>query len=365
MIINSVTVTRVRNHNYTVMPCTYGMNVLVGRNGVGKTSILEGISMCALAKSFVPVADVSLIQQGKEEAIITVAAMRDTHIPYSVTVGVRKGLRKSIQNTIGNNLSPKDLVGELPIVALSPDHKAITFGGPADRRSFLDGMMAQCSKRVTELLYEHRRLLKHRNALLSEEEQVTPELMDTVTDAFIAVSAELVQKRTEFVAQFAPRVHDMYEMVSGSREHIQMVYEPHVLAQDLHTKAKSLAIAERARGITLFGPQKDDIGLYINQNVVKETASQGQHKSLLVALKLAEAALLQERCSELPVVLLDDLFAELDNERCARVLSYVQNAGLQCFITGTDVQHMALESVNTSDVQVVNIEELIRMEVHA
>jgi len=240
------------------------------------------------------------------------------------------------------------------MVALSPDHKSVTFGGPAERRSFLDGVMAQSSRRYTELLYEHRRLLKQRNAMLQSGMLHAGGLaeLDVWTEQFVVVSAEIVERRWRFVDDVAPLVRAAYEAVSGAVESVDVVYEPdvathgglehgtpltldNVLAAYRKT-ANMLRARETSRESTLFGPQKDEVAFLINGGLVRETASQGQHKSLLVALKLAECALLHERCDERPVVLLDDVFSELDKDRCSRVLHKVVEMGMQCFVTTTD-----------------------------
>lgn len=354
MVIRSVSLTHIRNHEHTEIPCARDVNVLTGLNGSGKTSILEAISLCAIAKSFVPVPDQALIQHGHDDCTSTVDAMRDLDVPYRVTVSVRNGARKRITTAHGSSLTPRDIIGELPLVALSPDHKSITFGGPAERRAFLDGVMAQSSNRFTELLYEHRRLLKQRNAALHAGMLTSggSEELDVWTEQFIVVSAEIVERRMRFLADVSPVVCSAYEAVSGAAEVIGIEYQPDVathgvmapgthltsaeVAEAYRAIARMLRSREAARESTLFGPQKDEIAFLINGGLVRETASQGQHKSLLVALKLAECVLLHERRSERPVVLLDDVFSELDRDRCARVLNRVLSMGMQCFVTTTE-----------------------------
>lgn len=353
MVIRSVSLTHVRNHEHTEIPCARDVNVLTGQNGSGKTSILEAISLCAIAKSFVPVSDQALIQHGHDDCTSTVDAMRDLDVPYRVTVSVRNGTRKRITTAHGSSLTPRDIIGELPMVALSPDHKSVTFGGPAERRAFLDGVMAQSSRRFTELLYEHRRLLKQRNAALQHgASSGGVDVLDVWTEQFVNVSAEIVERRHQFLVDVTPIVRSAYEAVSGAAEEIDVVYQPDVITHGTMEPgapftAENVATAYRlasthlrqrelARETTMFGPQKDEIAFMINGGLVRETASQGQHKSLLVALKLAECVLLHERCDERPVVLLDDVFSELDRDRCARVLDRVLLMGMQCFVTTTD-----------------------------
>ncbi len=353
MVLRSVSLTDVRNHEYSDVLCARDVNVLSGRNGSGKTSVLEAISLCSLAKSFVPVMDHALIRRGAERCIASVDAVRDMDVPYRVSVAVQPGVRKRIATAHGSNLTPRDIIGEIPVVALSPDHKSITLGGPAERRAFIDGVMAQSSKRYTELLYEHRRLLKQRNAVLQSGMGAAMQTsLDVWTEQFVMVSAELVERRQRWLADVAPRVREAYQAVSGVHEVIDITYEPDVCTQgtlprdaELTTErvaeayrvlAAQLRTREMARESTMFGPQKDEIAFHINGGLVRETASQGQHKSLLVALKLAECDVLHEHCSERPVVLLDDVFSELDRDRCARVLERIVAMGMQCFVTTTD-----------------------------
>lgn len=364
MVIRSVSVEQFRNHERTELRCAPDVNVLSGLNGSGKTSILEAISFCAIAKSFVPVPDQAVIQHGTSSSSAAVHAIRDVDVPYSVSVEIRAGVRKKISNSAKTSCTPRDIIGEMPIVALSPDHKSITFGGPSERRAFLDGVMAQSSRRYAELLFEHRRILKHRNALLQlvAAGQAGMQELDLWTSQFIAVSAEIVDRRAAFIREFTPRIESIYETISAQRESITIVYQPDCADElvdheftapyitELYQKqAQDLRNREISREVTMFGPQKDEMLFCINGGLVRETASQGQHKSLLIALKIAECELLHERCNERPIVLLDDVFSELDNERSARVLEEIIRMGMQCFVTttnGTDV----LELISTKNV---------------
>lgn len=350
MVIRSIRAENVRNHRRTDLACAPHVNILSGRNGAGKTSLLEAISLCTMARSFVPVPDSALVTAGAGETSMTLTAERDGGIPYRVSVSWKHGGRKRFVSTIADSLTARDIIGEMPVVALSPDHKSITFGGPADRRSFLDAVMAQASNRYRDLLFDHRRLLKQRNAVLAmangNPHAVGPEI-GAWTEAFVTTSADIVVRRRDFLADLAPRVLAAYLAVSGGAETVGMAYEAdHVEADALVTDAgvhqalaqtaARLRDAEARRGVTLFGPQKDDVVLTIGDGLVRETASQGQHKSLLVALKLAECDVLLATTGERPVVLLDDVFSELDRFRCAHVMQRLLSMGMQCFVTTTD-----------------------------
>jgi DNA replication and repair protein RecF len=345
MVIKSVTVAHLRCHEHSRIDCATDITVLAGPNGSGKTSMLEAISICAIGTTFVPVQDSSLIMSGRPACTASVEATSDVDIPYRVGVEIREGVRKKISSTHGSNITAKDLIGELPIVALSPDHKSITFGGPSERRSYLDRVMAQCSRRYRDLLYEHRRVLKHRNALLSRHEW--NELV-VWSDKFIELGAEIIERRYQFLNELIPAVRDEYSIVSEKKELIDMNYQPDgvpsemigtnrtALADILREQWHRVADRERVRETTLFGPQKDEVEIVINERPVRDTASQGQHKSLLIALKLAECRKLLEQRNERPVVLFDDVFSELDFDRSAQVLNRILHLRMQSFITTTD-----------------------------
>ncbi|MFM8771368.1 MAG: DNA replication/repair protein RecF [Candidatus Kapaibacterium sp.] len=374
MVIRSIHLHNVRNHQESELSFVPDVNILTGGNGSGKTSILEALSLCAMARSFVPVSDQALIRHNEDSCTANVSAEKDLGVPYSVGVTVRHGVRKRITTSTQTSCSPRDIIGTMPIVVLSPDHKSITFGAPAERRSFIDAVMAQSSRRVTELLFEHRRLFKHRNAVLSAmaEGRASEQDLEIWTEQFIDVGAEIVARRAQFLRDVTPRIRESYSSVSGGMEEIDVVYQPDVMdhvsdtninsaeavAESYRKIARTLRSREIARQSTMFGPQKDDVALFINGGLVRETASQGQHKSLLVALKIAESQILQEYSNERPVVLLDDVFSELDADRCRRVLDHVIAMNMQCFVTTTDGHQVrsVLDSVERQHGRSVSIQ---------
>lgn len=354
MVITSVVAQSIRNHVLTRLNCVPGVNVLVGPNGAGKTTLLETISLCSLGRSFVDVPEQAMIRKGDKGMTARVEACKDNSVPVQVTIECVSGSRKKVKNTTGIQVAVRDMVGSLPIVALSPDHKVITFGAPAARRSFIDGMMAQADAGIKELLYEFRTILRQRNAALEavRGSSVSEAALESWTESIIGAGARLRHHRMEFIAGLTPVVADFYSRISGGAETVSMFYEtddgvvtspsdPATLASRLREQYSQNSPDEIRRGITLFGPQKDDIRFEISGRLVRETASQGQHKTLLVALKLGECVFLRNYSGEKPVVLLDDLFSELDNNRIAFVLHAVLETGMQCFVTTTNDNNIA------------------------
>jgi DNA replication and repair protein RecF len=402
MKIQSLTIQHLRNHEYSTLEFSPEINVITGRNGEGKTTILEAIALCALSKTFTPSSDTALIARSapslaiasvedarvaynknkgtsmevegdssmetlqiKEDKITSISslqALTDLDIIYEVAVQIAQGERKRISSSLGKNLSPKDIVGEIPIVVLSPDYRTITAGSPADRRKFIDGILSQASRTYLDNLLRLRQILKQRNALFTQGKKAgyfsesILGLISTWTEALIQVGSEIVVRRASFLRGFLPHVLQAYRNIAGTHEDITIAYQPrgctHLLndilrsdvteqeqlkavRQTYQTIAEQSLQDEQRRATTIFGPQKDEILMAVNGGVARETASQGQHKSLLIALKMAEFAYLKQLRNETPIILLDDIFSELDTRRAHQVLQLVRSDA-QTFITTTD-----------------------------
>jgi len=324
-----------------------GVNILHGLNGVGKTTVIEAISLCGFSKSFLPTQDSFLVTNGAEGYSVSAFCESDLQIPYKVSVSFFG--RKSIKSSHGDSLTPKDIIGEIPMVILSPDFKMITFGAPSDRRAFLDRLLSQCSRRYYEELNNLRKILKQRNNLLSSKSgYFDKSLLDVWTEQLIQCSCEIISRRNAFINEFTPYFRTAYAHISADGEKVSVHYEPNgVLSfSESHTQAeiynalvktaRDLEEDEKRRGLTLFGPQKDEVMIMINNGVARDYASQGQHKSLLIAIKSAEFEYLKAIRHETPVLLLDDVFSELDIHRTERVFETIITHAKQTFITTTE-----------------------------
>ncbi|MDR0926162.1 MAG: DNA replication and repair protein RecF [Ignavibacteria bacterium] len=356
MRIDKLSLLNFRNHIDTTLEFSPQINVLWGNNGVGKTSVLEAISMCSITKSFVPTADVSLINKDAKNFATTAYCTNELNTPYKISISYSVRERKLINSSIGNKLLPKEIIGEIPLVVLSPDNKCITNGSPEFRRNFVNGILSQSNKYYLDKLYEHRRILKQRNSVLQQlgkEMNPTQQLLlylEQWTALFINTNAEIVLRRNEFINEFNPYFVDAYRIVSNSKEDVKLVYQPDSLSNadfsgidakdniknELQARATSLQSTEIRRMTTMFGMQKDDLKILLNGGIAREFASQGQHKSLLIALKFAEFRYLLAKKSETPIILFDDIFSELDKERVAKVINLLADSNAQIFITLTE-----------------------------
>ncbi len=368
MKINKITIQNLRNHSHSVIDFSDSINLIFGNNGSGKTTILEAISICSMSKSFLPTLDQNLIQYEKKNYRIKLEAKNDFDIDYKVEVNFSAS-KKKIANNESENLSPKNLIGNIPIVILSPDYKNITFGSPSDRRDFIDKVISQVSKGYLNKLIQLKKVLKQRNSLLLQfrkQEHYITDLIEPWTEKLIDLNADIAMKRNQFITELTPLFLETFKQIAPNEE-VELEYLPYKIPKEIiEDKDKiineltnyynSRKDVEYHRTTTLFGPQKDELQIKINSGIAKDYASQGQHKSLLISLKIAEFNYLKSYCNETPVILLDDIFAELDNERASYVLEIIKDNNVQSFITSTNKD--LLNSID-SEVQLIDI-ELVR-----
>jgi DNA replication and repair protein RecF len=358
MNICSLRVRNFRNHADSRVEFGEGINLLLGNNGQGKTNLLEAISYLSLTKSFYAASDETVLQIGKDtfdvEGRIRTAAGVDDLVRCRYT---HSDHRKTF--TI-NSTEPETLwavIGRFPVVILSPENSAITSGGPAERRKFLDLFLSQVSRGYFEDLLEYRRIVKQRNRVLSDfraQSVQRLELLEPWNEGLVRYGSRVTRRRLQLVRELEPYVLAAHrELVSGDEEPT-LAYTSALggglpettegeIEELLRAALHQRRLEELRRGTSLVGPHRDELTLILAGKTVREYASQGQHKTLLIALKLAEFFYLRERRFEAPMFLLDDLFSELDALRSARILKLVSELGQTVLTaTGEEVLHRAV-----------------------
>jgi len=360
MQLRTLRLVNFRNHEDTSLDLGAGINALIGNNGQGKTNILEAVSYFSLGKSFFAAADTQVVQYGREffeiEATLADDAGRPSaaHIAFSAASG-----EKAVQV----NGTPLDrisaIVGEYPAVLLSPDHGGIIGAGPAERRKFLDIVLCQTSGRYLADLQEYRRILRQRNRLLLDGRLrggLAPGVLEPWTQGLVQYGSSIIEKRLQCVEAMGEGFAASYAELAGIAEPVSLDYitvrgvkpgdSGSAIASTLTAHLNGHRELELRRGATLVGPHRDDLAFMLRSRNAQEFASQGEHKTLLIALKLAEHRYVCQTRNETPILLLDDVFAELDGERAARVLKRLEETG-QTVLTTTDEGVVAAVEWNT------------------
>ncbi len=336
----------VRNHSTTNLEAAGGVNIITGLNGQGKTSILEAISLCTMTRSFVGTQDAYLLRRGARTFEARVEGISDYGVPRRFEVRYEPGLGKMISVDSSPAANAAQVIGAAPTVILAPDMKAITNGAPAERRRFLDIVISQAKRRYLEDLIQYRRILKQRNTLLSNARQqkrtIDHALIEPWDEGLIERAAHLMHERTIFVREFEPILKETTGQVATGADEIEIRYAPDAVQGPLPSvsdyrdalwlRSKQVWNEEVRRGTTLFGAHRDDVRMEINGGDVRVSASQGQHKTLLIGLKIAEFHYLSRQCAETPIILLDDIFGELDARRAERVYELTRELA-QVFLT--------------------------------
>ncbi len=340
----------IRNHAVTNLDVADGVNIITGLNGQGKTTILEAIAICTLTRSFVGTPDAYLIRRGEQGYEARLEGVSDYGAPRRIDVRYESGLGKTITVDGSAVSSAAEVIGSAPTVVLSPDLKPITAGAPSERRRFLDMVISQAKRRYLEDLIQYRRILKQRNVILANSRRsgrpVDRALIEPWDEGLIERSAHLMHERTLFVEEFEPIFERTARDVATGADEVAIRYAPDAMEGALASvndyrdalwlRSRQVWSEEQRRGTTLFGAHRDDLRMEINGGDVRVSASQGQHKTLLIGLKIAEFHYLAGQCAETPIILLDDIFGELDATRAERVYDLTRELA-QVFITAVSL----------------------------
>jgi DNA replication and repair protein RecF len=349
MFLQNIRLKNFRNHRELYLEFGEKANVILGDNGEGKTNLLEAISYISLTKSFYASSDSVVALIGSDVFEIDADIFSDKNNIFHVHIGYDTTTSEKVFIINKKRIEPfSSIIGKFPLVFLSPDNSSITFGGPAERRKFLDLVISQSNLQYFEALSEYRKVIRHRNKILTDlkiAKNGPPGLLEAWNEQLVVLGSKLILKRYYFVREFQEYISASYYNLVDVKEIPSIEYFPSfALEQEITLESitekfkKELAdksTEEMRFGSTLVGPHRDEVIFKINNLDLRSFASQGQHKTFLVALKIGEFFYLKERCSENPVFLLDDVFAELDDQRSKHMLKLIESLS-QTFITSTN-----------------------------
>jgi DNA replication and repair protein RecF len=302
-----------------------GLTVVVGSNGEGKTNLLEAIGYLATMASFRGAPAEALVRQGSGSAVVRAEAERDERA-LLIECELQAGGRHRAQINRQPLKRAGDLLGALRVSVFSPDDLVLVKGGPGERRRFLDEVLVAVHPKHDQLQRDLDRVLRQRNSLLrSAGGRLTDEVVSTLDvwdDKLTTVGTALAEAREELVRQLEPEVGKAYDQVAHAAADVSMTYQ-RSWTGDLAAAAAASRADDVRRGVTLVGPHRDELLLAIGGLPGRTHASQGEQRSFALALRLAAHRVVGDVVGAPPVLLLDDVFSELDPERSEALLAHL------------------------------------------
>ena len=378
MKIKSLKLLYFRNYLSTNIEVHPSLNVLVGNNANGKTNIIESIFCLALGKSYRTKSDSECIMFG-ETATAMSCIVNKNDKDLDIMLGINnKGKSAKIAGIKKTKLT--DFVGELNVVLFSPEDLQIVKGSPALRREFMNREFYQFSRIYHKyyLMYQH--LLKQRNSYLKDmrknpKDEMSLAYLETLTSQLAKVALYITKERVSFVQDISKLTYKNMLNISNGQETLKIKYKSSVLdalniaeindesftEENLTKVMMKKSFDDIMRGSTKIGPQHDDLEFYINDLDAKMYASQGQQRSIVLSLKLAEINYLKEKTGTYPVLLLDDVLSELDKNRQLKLLDAI-NENVQTFITTpsiSDIKEDLLKKAKVFKIENGNISEIV------
>ncbi len=324
------------------------VNIIVGPNASGKTNILEAILVLAKGGSY-RARDAELIHFDASWARLDAGTASGQR-----TVKLQLGEAGKALKTFDiedQKLSRLTQQRQLPVVLFEPDHLLLLSGSPELRRNFLDDLLEQTTPGFGAVRRHYKRVLAHRNSLLKQQPRGLEEQLFVWNLRLSELAGNLVKERRDMVARFSPRMSQLYSSLTQKDHDIGLEYVTQFANQDYETallkKLEASTELDVLRGFTAYGPHRDDIRISINGHSASESASRGETRSLILVLKVLELQTIEAVCEKRPLLLLDDVFSELDGKRRQALTSFV--ADHQTFITTTDadmvIQHFTASNI--------------------
>jgi len=338
MYLSRISLVNYKNYSEALLDFIPGVNVLLGNNGEGKTNLLDAIHYLSMCKSYFQPADSANIRNGEDFFIIQGNFDVDG-ISENIYCGLKRNQKKVFKRNQKEYDRLSEHIGLLPVVMIAPTDTQIITEGSEERRKFLDSIIAQYDPVYLDDLIQYNRVLSQRNAYLklaAVSRSFDAETCAAWDDQLIRLGVRIHRIRSGFIGRLIPMFLNYYESITGGKEQAGIQYDSQLLKSDFKYLLEEHQAKDRALQYTSVGIHKDDLQFTINGLPVKRYASQGQQKSFLVALKLAQFEFIREIKKFKPILLLDDIFDKLDDRRVAYLMKLVSHENFgQIFITDT------------------------------
>ncbi|MGI4804353.1 MAG: DNA replication/repair protein RecF [Janthinobacterium lividum] len=320
-----------------------GVTVFTGDNGAGKTNLLDAIHYLSLCKSYFNPIDSQQILQGADFFMVNGVFIKDEQ-KDTVSCAIKRNQKKQFKRNKKEYQRLADHIGLFPLVMLSPYDTNIIMEGSEERRKFIDNVISQTDHQYLDELITYNKTLLNRNILLksiADTGKYDPALLEVFDEQLVISGNIIFQKRKAFMEVFTEIFNRHYQYLSEDAERVELIYDSQLLQSDFASLLKKSTERDRVLERTSVGIHKDDLQFSIHQMPMKKFGSQGQQKSFLVALKLAQYSFLYQQKGFKPLLLLDDIFDKLDEKRIHKLMQMVSDNNFgQVFITDTNADRM-------------------------
>ena len=359
MILKKISLKNFRNYDNLELDFNKKINIFIGNNAQGKTNILESIYVLAITKSHRTNKEIYLLKNNSLFTKISgIIEEENKTTNYEVLIN-NNGKRVSINNNSLKKVS--DYLSNINAIMFCPDDLEIIKGSPLNRRTFLNLEISSLNNNYLKLLSNYNKILKSRNEYLKSNSSIDKSYFDILTDKLIDLNIHIYMERKKFINLLNKYIKNIYFNISGS-DSIEIKYDSFIDYEDedeemmkymLRDKYDKVFNLELLNQVTMLGIHKDDFSIYIDNNKINNYGSQGQHRTAIFCLKLAEIEIYKNELNKKPILLLDDIFSELDKNKKNNIIKYIDN-DLQVFITSTDLSNIDKKIIKNADIFTVD-----------
>lgn len=341
--LRSLTLLNFKNYEDASLEFCAKINCITGNNGVGKTNILDAVHYLSLCKSFFTATDSQNVKFSHDFFVIQGEYLsNDKH--ENIYCGVKIGQKKIFKRNAKEYEKLTDHIGFIPVVIVSPADSNLIIDGSEERRKFIDIVLSQFDHTYLDDLVRYNRALTQRNLQLKDfalKNWFDPEMLELWNDQLIHTGTRIFEKRKAFIQELVPVFQHYYNFISQGRELVGLTYESQLNDADFGLLLQNSVEKDRKFQYTTVGIHKDDLDLELSGYPIKRVGSQGQQKTFLVALKLAQFDYIKQHTGKYPILLLDDIFDKFDANRVAMIIELVSSPNFgQIFITDTHSDRM-------------------------
>jgi DNA replication and repair protein RecF len=342
MWLKRISILNYKNLEQAELAFSRKMNCIIGKNGMGKTNLMDAVYYLSFCKSATNPIDSQNIRHEQDFFVLQGFYETEDGDPEEVYCGLKRRQKKQFKRNKKEYTRLSDHIGLIPLVMVSPADTLLIAGGSEERRRFMDVVISQFDREYLDALIRYNKALVQRNTLLKAELEPDEELMNVWEEMMASTGEVVFRKRQQFIDEFIPIFQSYYSYISQNQEEVKLSYQSHAAEGDLLALLRANRQRDRVMGYSLKGIHKDDLIMQLGEFPMKREGSQGQNKTYLIALKLAQFEFLKRTGSgTTPLILLDDIFDKLDALRVEQIVKLVagDNFG-QIFITDTNRDHL-------------------------